>query len=278
MAEKVWLITGVSSGFGRTLAEEAARSGDKVIGTLRQAGQLQEFNGIRPGSTIGYLLDVTNHDGVKATVAAAHRHFGRIDVLVNNAGFGFLGAVEEVSVKEFRDVMETNFFGALQVTQAVLPYMREQGQGHIVQMSSVAGFRASPGFGAYNASKFALEGFSEALAKEVAPFNIKVTIVEPGPFRTNFAGASIGSAATKLGAYAKTAGTFRDYITAGNGQQEGDPVKAAQVIIEAVQAANPPLRLPLGTYAFEAIRVKLAQVAQNLQAWEARATNTDFTA
>ncbi|TPE46348.1 oxidoreductase [Pontibacter mangrovi] len=276
MANKVWFITGVSSGFGRVLAEEVVRNGDKVIGTVRQHRQLDEFNAIAEGKAFAYMMDVTNPDGVKATVEAAIKHLGRIEVLVNNAGFGFLGAVEEASVKEFREVMETNFFGALQVTQAVLPHMRRQGSGHIVQMSSVAGFRSTQGFGVYNASKFALEGMSEALAQEVAPLGIKVSIIEPGPFRTNFAGSSIKAAQQEMPEYESTARVFKNTILGYAGQQEGDPVKAAQVLLQVVDNENPPLRLPLGQTAYNAVRNKLQQVEQDLKNWESIATQTSF--
>ncbi|RIJ42381.1 oxidoreductase [Pontibacter oryzae] len=276
MAEKIWFITGVSSGFGRTLAEAAAKRGDKVIGTVRQQRQLEEFNAIAPGNTFAYLLDVINPDGVKETVAAAVRHMGRIDVLVNNAGFGFLGAVEEAKVQEFKEVMETNFFGALQVTQAVLPFMRQQGGGHIIQMSSVAGFRSTQGFGVYNASKFALEGMSEALAQEVAPLGIKVSIIEPGPFRTNFAGSSIKSTQNVMPEYEGTAHVFKDRILGYAGTQEGNPEKAAQVVLQLADSDSPPLRLPLGQTAYDAVRNKLNQVAQDLDAWESIATKTSF--
>ncbi|MER2996820.1 oxidoreductase [Pontibacter populi] len=276
MSGKVWFITGVSSGFGRTLAEEVARNGDKVIGTVRQLSQLAEFNNISPGNTFAYLMDVTNPDGVKATIEAAFNHFGRLDVLVNNAGYGFLGAVEEATIKDFKEVMETNFFGALQVTQAVLPYMRKQGSGRILQMSSVAGFRATAGFGVYNASKFALEGMSEALALEVAPLGIKVTIVEPGPFRTNFAGSSIKTARQEMPEYEGTARVFKNNILGYAGQQEGDPQKATQVLMQLVQSDAPPLRLPLGPTAITAVRNKIQQVSQDLDTWETIAAKTSF--
>jgi len=276
MGEKVWFITGVSGGFGRVLAEQAAKRGDKVIGTVRQHRQLEEFNAIRPGSTFAYLMDVTNADGVKATIDAAIKHLGRIDVLVNNAGFGLLGAVEEATIADFREVMEANFFGALQVTKAVLPHMRERGSGHIVQMSSAAGFRSSFGFGVYNASKFALEGMSEALALEVKPLGIHVTIVEPGPFRTNFAGSSIRSTKQELPDYEQTARVFKNNILGYAGQQEGDPEKGAQVILQAVDSDNPPLRLPLGSTAITAIRKKLEQVEHDVQAWESVASKTSY--
>jgi len=276
MSNKVWFITGVSSGFGRTLAEEVAKSGDKVIGTVRQHRQLEEFNAIAPGNTFAYLMDVTNADGVNATIDAAIKHLGRIDVLVNNAGFGFLGAVDEATITDFREVMEANFFGALQVTKAVLPHMRARGSGYIVQMSSVAGFRSTQGFGVYNASKFALEGMSEALAQEVKPLGIHVTIVEPGPFRTNFAGSSIKAAKLELPEYDQTARVFKNTILGYAGQQEGDPVKAAQVILQVVKSDNPPLRLPLGGTAITAVRNKLEQVEQDITAWETIAANTNF--
>lgn len=275
-SERVWFITGVSSGFGRTLAEEAARAGDKVIGTVRQAKQIEEFNAISPGSTFAYILDVTRPDGVKATVEAAFKHFNRLDIIVNNAGFGLLGAVEEVSVEEYRQVMETNFFGALLVTQAVLPYLRAQQRGHILQMSSTSGFRGTTGFGAYNASKFALEGMSEALAQEVGPLNIKVTIVEPGPFRTNFTGAGIKVAKRQMEEYDSTAGVFKAAMQAGHNEQAGDPTKAAKVLLELVNADNPPLHLPLGQFAFNVIRAKLHQMQQNLDDWENIASKTSF--
>ncbi|HEY4651857.1 MAG TPA: oxidoreductase [Pontibacter sp.] len=277
MNNKVWFITGVSGGFGRVLAEQAAQRGDKVIGTVRQQQQLEAFNAISPGNTFAYLMDVTNADGVYATIAAAIQHLGRIDVLVNNAGYGFLGATEEATMADFREAMETNFFGALQVTRAVLPYMRQQGSGHIVQMSSAAGFRSTQGFGVYNASKFALEGMSEALALEVKPLGIHVTIVEPGPFRTNFAGSSIKSAKLEMPEYEQTARVFKNTIQGYAGQQEGDPEKAAQVILQVVDAANPPLRLPLGSTAIMAVRKKLEQVEHDIQAWETIAANTSFT-
>jgi NAD(P)-dependent dehydrogenase (short-subunit alcohol dehydrogenase family) len=197
-------------------------------------------------------------------------------VLVNNAGFGFLGAVEEATITDYREVMETNFFGALQVTQAVLPFMRKQGSGHIIQMSSAAGFRSTAGFGVYNASKFALEGMSEALALEVAPLGIKVIIVEPGPFRTNFAGSSIKTASNEIPDYDATARIFKNNILGYAGQQEGDPIKAAQVILQVVQSDNPPLRLPLGSTAITAVRNKLQQVEQDLNSWEQIAAHTSF--
>jgi NAD(P)-dependent dehydrogenase (short-subunit alcohol dehydrogenase family) len=273
---RVWFITGVSSGFGRELAKEAASHGEPVIGTVRKKDQVDEFNKIAPGLTFALVLDVTQRDAVIEVLEKAYEIFNQLDVIVNNAGFGFLGAIEEVSVSEVREVMETNFYGPLHVTQAALPYLRRQKHGHILQISSVAGIRATQGFGVYNASKFALEGFSEALAQEVAPFNIKVTIVEPGPFRTRFAGESIKTASRQMDEYTETAGVFARAMHQRDGHQDGDPAKAAEVIWQMITSDNPPLRLPLGRIAFEAVRQKLRNTEADLADWESIALNTSF--
>lgn len=274
--KRVWFITGVSSGFGRELAKEVAAHQERVIGTVRNKEQVQEFNDIAPGLTFAHVLDVTQRADVISVMKKAHDHFDQLDVVVNNAGFGFLGAIEEVSVTEVREVMETNFYGALHVTQAALPIFREQRHGHFLQISSVAGFRSTQGFGIYNASKFALEGFSEAMAQEVAPFNVKVTIVEPGPFRTNFAGSSIKRADEHLDAYAETAGVFERAMQERNGKQDGDPAKAAEVLWQVVDSDNPPLRLPLGQVAYEAVRTKMRNLENDMWTWERIATKTSF--
>ncbi|MFD2515403.1 oxidoreductase [Pontibacter locisalis] len=274
--KRVWFITGVSSGFGRELAKEVAAHQERVIGTVRNKEQVQEFNDIAPGLTFAHVLDVTQRADVISVMKKAYDHFDQLDVVVNNAGFGFLGAIEEVSVTEVREVMETNFYGALHVTQAALPIFREQRHGHFLQISSVAGFRSTQGFGVYNASKFALEGFSEAMAQEVAPFNVKVTIVEPGPFRTNFAGSSIKRADEHLDAYAETAGAFERAMQERNGKQDGDPAKAAEVLWQVVDSDNPPLRLPLGQVAYEAVRTKMRNLENDMWTWERIATKTSF--
>ena len=273
---KTWLITGVSGGLGRALALEAARNGHIVIGTLRKEEQLLAFNNLVAGKTFGLQLDVNETEGIEEKIAKLVAEHKNIDVLVNNAGYGLFGAIEEVSMEEARQQMETNFFGALAMTKAVLPYMRKQRSGSIIQISSMAGFRSNPGMGLYNASKFALEGFSEALALEVENLNIKVTIVEPGPFRTNWAGGSSARAATVIEDYADTAGARIATVTGYSGQQPGDPVKAARAIVSVVEAENPPLRLALGTVAMEAIRTKLESVKKNLSDWEELSRDTDF--
>jgi len=274
--EKIWFITGVSGGFGRALANEAALAGDIVTGTVRKEEQVEPFNQTHPGKTFACLMDITRADEIHKAINMVLQKFGRIDVLVNNAGYGLLGAIEEVSIEEARLQMETNFFGALQVTQAVLPVMRKQQSGHILQISSSAGFRSLAGFGLYNASKFALEGFSEALALETAPLNIKVTIVEPGPFRTSFAGGSSKTAAKEISAYKTTSGAFKVIMEQRNGKQEGDPIKAAKAILQVVDAANPPLRLVLGRFAFEAMKTKIASVEKDMKNWELVGMNTSF--
>lgn len=273
---KIWLITGVSGGLGRALAHEVALQGDIVFGTLRKASQVEEFNQLVHGKTFGLELDVNHHLRIDQMITHILDQFGKIDVLVNNAGYGLFGAIEEISMEEARQQMETNFFGALAMTQAVLPVMRRERAGHIVQISSMAGIRSSPGMGLYNASKFALEGFSEALALETAPLNIKVTLVEPGPFRTHWAGASSVRSKKIIDTYNDTSGQLIKYINGYTGTQPGDPAKAAKAIIKAVNSENPPLRLALGKTALEAIRKKISQLEKNYDEWEQVSMDTSF--
>ena len=275
-SHRVWFITGVSGGLGRALAEEVALSGDIVIGTLREQDQIADFDTLVPEKTFGVLMDVTQQTQFERVLNAATLNFGPIDVLVNNAGYGLFGAIEEVSMDEARQQMETNFFGALALTQAILPLMREQKAGHIIQISSMAGFRALPGMGLYNASKFALEGFSEALPLETKHLNIKVTIVEPGPFRTSWAGDSSVRSEKIIEDYSDTAGARISTIQGYSGHQPGDPSKAAKAIIKVVNSDNPPLRLPLGPVAIEAIRKKLISVEEDIDEWEKVAMDTSF--
>ncbi|HUP91240.1 MAG TPA: oxidoreductase [Solimonas sp.] len=275
-AERVWLITGCSKGLGRTLAAEVLARGDRVVATARNASSLAALAAEAPARVLALALDVTDQARVGEVVQQATERFGRIDVLVNNAGYGLAGAVEEVSDAEARAQMETNFFGALACTRAVLPGMRARKSGHILQISSIAGFAATPGLGIYNASKFALEGFSEALAQEVAPLGIRVTIVEPGPFRTDWAGPSLIAARTELPDYAATAGRTRGYLRQVSGQQAGDPQRAARAMIQVVESAEPPLRLPLGAIALGRVRGKLAAVATEVEAWQAVGLGADF--
>ena len=274
--EKVWLITGVSTGLGAALAKAIINNGDKVAATFRKEQQAQQFESENPGA-LGLLMDVTDWPQVDRGVQKTLDHFGRIDVLVNNAGFGTVGAIEEFSMEEIRRQMETNFFGAMYLTKKLIPVLREQGGGHILQVSSQAGFRAAPGFGLYNASKFALEGFSEALYQEVAPFNIRVVLVEPGPFRTEFAGTSIQPAAKKLDVYQQTpvANTYK-YVDDVHGNQEGDPDKAAGAIYKYVHEGRPHLRLPLGRTPLKVLRMKIESLEADFRANEELAVSTVY--
>jgi NAD(P)-dependent dehydrogenase (short-subunit alcohol dehydrogenase family) len=276
MDRKIWFITGISSGIGQALARAAVSQGDFVVGTFRNSEQTQRFNENHVGKALGLTVDITNPDDVAQSVHTVRERFGRLDVLVNNAGYGLAGAIEETSNDETRAIFETNFFGALAVTQAFLPLMRAQGSGHIIQLSSHTGVKSFPGFGIYSASKFALEGMSEALAAEVAPLGIRVTIVEPGPFRTSFANGSFHQAAQQVEAYSGTAGAFRERMKAVNGKQEGDPKKAAEAIVSVVNHENPPLRLPLGKVAVGTLTAKLASVQQDLDAWRSVAEGAVF--
>lgn len=275
MLNKIWFITGVSTGIGRELAEQAALAGNTVIGTVRKQDQIEAVNNLVTGKTFGYILDVNNHAKVTEVINEIATKFGKIDVLVNNAGYGLFGGIEEVTIQEARDQMETNFFGALAVTQAVLPIMRQQKSGHIIQISSIAGLTGTAGLGIYNASKHAMEGFSEALYQELLPLGINVTLVEPGPFRTLWAGASMKFSEKSIDGYAAIDRT-KAAMKARNGVQPGDPVKAALAIIQIAETENPPLRLALGKIAIGAIQGKIALLTKDLTAWETLSAGADF--
>jgi len=274
--KKKWLVTGVSGGLGRAIALAAAQEGHIVYGTLRNKEQFNAYEDLVPGNTIPLLLDVTNKAAISIAIADIIGLNGSIDVVVNNAGYGLIGGIEEVSEKEIRNQMETNFFGAMWVTQSVLPIMRKQKSGWILQVSSSAGFRSAAGFGIYNASKFALEGMSEALAQEMKPLGVHVVILEPGPFRTNFAGSSAVFSEQNIPAYDATVGQFKRIMTEKSGTQDGDPNKAAAVILALVKSNNPPVRLPLGHFSITAIRNKLVEVEKDIQAWEHLTSTTSF--
>jgi NAD(P)-dependent dehydrogenase (short-subunit alcohol dehydrogenase family) len=272
----VWFITGASTGLGRTLAETVLAHGDRVVATARNVAALDDLTGAGPDDVVRLALDVTDPEQVRAAVAEAVERVGAIDVLVNNAGHGLVGALEELSGEEFARVLATNVFGVFAVTRAVLPGMRARRRGHVVMMSSVGGVVGNPGHAAYATSKFALEGMSEALAGEVAPLGIRVTIVEPGPFRTDFAGRSM-SFAEPIGDYRDTpAGTLRARFAAQDGVQPNDPARAAEAIITAVRDASSPLRLPLGPEAVDRIRAKLQGQLADLDAWEKLSRDTRY--
>jgi len=278
MEPKIWFITGISTGLGEALAAAALSAGDTVLGTFRKAEQAEAFTGSTQGRGRGYVLDVTDTEAVYRVADEVEKTYGRVDVLVNNAGQGYAGAVEEASAEEVERVFAVNFRGALVVTQAFLPMLRRQGSGHILQVSSHSGVRAFAGFGLYSASKFALEGFSEALAQELAPLGIRLTIVEPGPFRTKFAAGGFLLAERRLEAYAETAGMFRERIKAIDGRQEGDPQKAAQALVAMVQRGEAPLRLPLGRIALNTLRTKIESLQADVEAAQEVAASVVFEA
>ncbi len=275
-AERVWLITGCSTGFGRELVRQILDRGQRVVATARTPSALDEFAS-HPQAVIA-KLDVTVPEQVNAVVRNTQARFGRIDVLVNNAGYGYLAAIEEGEEEEVCAMFETNVFGLIRITKAVLPVMRGQGSGHIVNISSMGGLIGIAGVGYYNATKFAVEGLSEALAKEVAPLGIRVTIVEPGPFRTDWAGRSLKTPKTPIAAYAETAGARRTAIRGYSGNQPGDPVRGAAAMIDAVEAANPPLHLLLGKPAFDMVNEKLRTFSAELAAWREVTLGADFPA
>jgi NAD(P)-dependent dehydrogenase (short-subunit alcohol dehydrogenase family) len=267
-----WFISGISRGFGKVLAQEVLAQGNSVFGTTRSGS-----SDLRHPNLIVAKLDVTQAQPTARTIKHMLTHFTTVDVVVNNAGFGIVGAVEEVSRAEFDKVFNTNIFGTINVLKAVLPQLRRQRNGHIINFSSVGGLVGIPGFGAYNASKFAIEGLSEALAAELAPLGILVTIVEPGPFRTDFlAKNSLLRAAKVIGDYADTSGKTRTYAEERHGSQAGDPALAMKVIIEAVSNRNPPLHLPLGKESIERIRRKLKLIEDEITEWQHSSSATDF--
>jgi NAD(P)-dependent dehydrogenase (short-subunit alcohol dehydrogenase family) len=269
---RVWLITGASSGFGRAITEAAVAADDTVIATARNKEVLSDIAAAHPGQVEALALDVTDTAAIEAAVRDVIARHGRIDVLVNNAGRGHVGAAEETSEAELRSLFDVHVFGPAALTRAVLPYMRERRSGAIVQMSSMGGQLSFAGFSAYSGTKFALEGMSEALADEVRPLGIKVLIVEPGAFRTGLFGSTTGSG--QIADYSATVGPTRQMIQVSDGRQPGDPAKAAAAIITAVDAPQTPLRLPLGDDAVDAISGHLDKVRAELATWEKIARDT----
>lgn len=277
MALKVWFITGASRGFGLELTKAALGAGDTVVATARNPKSIEDAFG-KHNRLLALKLDVTNEDQAKEAVDAALKRFGQIDVLVNNAGRGLVGAVEEATAEEVRSAIAVNVEGTLNVLRAALPSMRARKSGHILNLSSVGGFRAWPGWGIYCATKFMVEGFSEALQAELEPLGIKVTIVEPGPFRTDFLDeSSLGRTKTIIVDYSGTAGAARDWADNSHNEQPGDPAKAAAAMVKITEAERPPLRLQLGHDCVAAIEAKLEHVRQELEQWRQLADSTAFT-
>ncbi|MBB6187846.1 oxidoreductase [Rhodanobacter sp. MP7CTX1] len=277
MKRKVLLITGASSGFGRAICEAAIAAGHTVIGTVRRDSDRISFEAIDPKQARAVVLDVTDFGSIDGVVASIVSEFGRIDALVNNAGYGHEGVLEESPLEAMRHQFEVNVFGAVAMTKAVLPGMRERRSGHIINMSSMAGYVALPGIAYYAGSKFALEGISGALAKEVEPFGIKVTAVAPGSFRTDWAGRSMIRSARSIADYDASFDPIRKAREEKSGKQAGDPVRAAQALLTLIDAEHPPVHLLLGNDALTLVRGHLAELEAQIDSWEPLTRSTDFT-
>ncbi|WP_426060441.1 oxidoreductase [Hymenobacter sp. B1770] len=275
---QTWFITGASSGFGEALATYILEQGGHVAATFRKPEQAETFTGKEAGRTFGVVCDVTNEAQVKTAVADAIAHFGHLDVVVNNAGYGSMGSIEEVPAEEVQRQFDVNVFGALHVLRAVLPHLRQRRSGHILNITSIGGLRAFPGVGVYNASKFALEGIGESLSLQLAPLGIHVTNIEPSGFRTKWAGESATFADTKIEDYQATVGENMRSIQGYSGRQPGDPVRAAKAMYEVVQMENPPLHLPLGKAAVKGAREKFANLSKELEQYAEMGEAADFAA
>jgi len=272
----VWFITGASTGFGRLLAEEVLKAGGRVLATARKPEQIAELTQKYPETARAFALDVTQPEQIAAVAKEAIAAFGRIDVLVNNAGYGIAGGIEEADEAEFLPVFETNVLGLIRVTRAFLPQFRKQQSGHIINLSSIAGLVGQAGWGYYNTSKFAVEGFSEALAAEMAPLGVKVTIIEPGPFRTDFLGRSAALIKRVIPDYEESVGKTREYYYGQPGKQKGDPLKAIHAMMEVVEMQTPPLHLLLGALAYNRFKGKLEQWQQEMAKYESVTLGADF--
>jgi len=272
----VWLITGCSKGLGRALVVAAAEAGDRVVATSRRREDIEDLGHAWPAAVEVGALDVSDPEAAHSAVADALDAFGRVDVLVNNAGYGLQGGLEEVTEREIRDQFESNVFGALWVTRAVLPVMRRQRSGYVINITSIGGIVGFPASSIYNATKFALEGLGESLAKQVAPLGIKVTNVEPGPFRTEWAGESMVRTQRRIPDYDDTVGEHRRSLDARSGRQPGDPARAAEAMVALTRLAEPPLHLPLGAMAFQVAREHHHDFLRELDDFEALGKPTDF--
>jgi len=273
---KIWFITGASSGFGHALAEAVLAKGDSAILTARRLESLQEIAASHGERALALKLDVTDAASRAAALKAANDRFGRIDVLANIAGAGAYGALEEFTSEQIRANMELNFFAAAELSRAVLPQMRAQKSGHILNLTSIAGLVAFPGNGLYNASKFALEGFTEALHHEVKPLGVRVTLIEPGAFRTGFAGSAAMKAECRIADYAELDAGLDEYFATQNGRQMGDPAKGVRVIIEMVESDSAPVRLMLGEDAYQLWESVVVSRNRDIAPWRARAEDTAF--
>jgi len=273
---KVWFITGVSTGFGESLANYALNQGDQVVATFRKSEQAEVFSQKANGRAHGVIADVTDEQQVKEAVQTAINVFGRIDVVVNNAGYGSLGSIEEIDDAEVQRQFDVNVFGPLRVLRAVLPHLREQKSGHVLNITSIGGLKTFPGVGVYNASKFALEAIGESLAQQVAPLGIKVTNIEPSGFRTDWAGRSASYVDTAIEDYRSTVGENLKGIQSYSGKQPGDPERAAKAMYDVVNQENPPLHLPLGKAAVKGARDKFTNLVKELESVAEVGNAADF--
>lgn len=277
MKKKVWFITGASKGLGLALVKKLIGAGYRVAATSRNLDELEKVAGVKTESFLPLVMDIGNESSVEKNIEAAVDHFGNIDVIVNNAGYGLAGALEELSDAETRNNFEINVFGSLNVIRKALPYLRQQHSGHIFNISSIGGFTgAFPGFGIYCATKFAVQGFSESLAAEVKPFDIKVTIVSPGYFRTSFLDSSLNVPKTPLAEYTAVREVQDTHQHSYNGNQKGDPDKAAAIFIEVAEQKEPPLHLFLGQDAYDLAEAKIRSVEQDMKRVRTLATSTGF--
>ena len=274
--KKVWFITGCSTGFGRSLAAEVLKQGYRAVVSSRKLADVADITAAYADTALALALDVTKPDEINAAVKAAMDKFGVIDVLVNNAGIGYFGAVEESEEEEVRRMFEINVFGLANMTQAVLPIMRVQRSGHILNIASIGGLRSFPSVGFYNATKYAVDGLSEALSKETEGLGIKVTIIAPSGFRTDWAGRSANNSKIVIEDYAETAGKNKESIRNYSGNQPGDPHRAALAMIKVVESENPPLRLLLGAAALRGARLKLEELKKDFDTWEETTVGADF--
>ncbi|MFD3240026.1 oxidoreductase [Rahnella perminowiae] len=272
---KLLFITGVSSGFGRALAEEALQAGHRVVGTLRNAQAREKFEALAPGRSFGRVLDVTDFEAITPLAAAVEQEIGAVDVLVNNAGYGHEGIMEESPLSEARHQFDVNVFGAVAVIKAFLPYFRQRRAGHVLNITSMGGFITLPGISYYCGSKFALQGISETLSKELKPFNISVTAIQPGSFRTDWAGRSMVRSPRTISDYDASFGPVRETRAKRSGHQPGDPQKAARAILQLINSPAPPASLLLGSDAVKFVREKLQQMNTDIDAWEALSQSTD---
>ncbi|CRM10254.1 MULTISPECIES: oxidoreductase [Pseudomonas] len=274
-AEKTIFITGVSSGFGQALAKEALAQGHRVIGTVRSESSLATFQTLLPERAHGVVLDVTHFNAIDAVVVAVEDQYGPVDVLVNNAGYGHEGVFEESSLEEMRRQFDVNVFGAVAMTKAFVPFFRQRRAGHILNITSMGGYITMPGIAYYCGSKFALEGISDTLNKELAPFNIFVTAVAPGSFRTDWAGRSMQRTPRSISDYDATFDPVRKAREEKSGLQLGDPQKAARAMMTIINSPNPPAQLLLGSDALALVRDKLHRTAESIEQWEALSCSTD---